>query len=313
MVTGGPAARLTYLGYRTASAIALALPEPVARSAAGLTGRVLGGSMRGRRAMLERHVRRVLGPDAGEREVRRTVAAAFESYGRYWLEAFRLPKETPGSLDAHLEVEGLELVDEAMARGRGVIIAAPHIGNWDLGGAWFAAHGYRPATVAEPIEPPELFEWFCRYRRDLGLEVVALDDGAGGAMLRVLREGRMVGLICDRDLGRAGVPVDFFGEATTLPGGPATLALRSGAPILAAAVFFRPGGRHLCVVRPPVPTDRRGSVREDVARITQDLAHELEGLIRRAPEQWHMLQPNWPSDFGDASVGVPPKRRRPAA
>ncbi|MET0323866.1 MAG: lipid A biosynthesis acyltransferase, partial [Ilumatobacteraceae bacterium] len=91
----------------------------------------------------------------------------------------------------------------------------------------------------------------------------------------------------------------FFGERTTLPAGPATLGLRAGAPILPVAVYFtrRVNGHH-AIVRPPLDTERRGKLREDVARLTQDLAHELEYLIRRAPEQWHLFQPNWPSDPG---------------
>src|SRR5262249_46389177 len=103
----------------------------------------------------------------------------------------------------------------------------------------------------------------------------------------------------DRDLTGDGVEVDFFGERTTLPGGPALLALRSGAPILPLATYFDPGLDHHATVQPPLDTTRRGapySLRDDVARITQDLAHECEDLIGRAPQQWHLLQPNWPSD-----------------
>jgi KDO2-lipid IV(A) lauroyltransferase len=105
-----------------------------------------------------------------------------------------------------------------------------------------------------------------------------------------------VALLSDRDIQGTGVEVEFFGERTTLPSGPATLALRTGAPLIPVAVYFRnPTGYH-GVVRPPLEVVRQGSLREDVGRITQTLAHELETLIRRAPEQWHLLQPNWPSD-----------------
>ena len=302
MATGGPAATITYLAYRAASAVANTLPESLARPSAKAAGRLLGMAMRGRREMLGRHLRRVHGDGLSGRELDRAVDRAFESYGRYWLEVFRLARETPETLRDRLEVEGLEHVHAALAGGRGVIIAVPHLGNWDLGGAWFAAQGYRPATVMEPIEPPALFEWFMSLRQAFGLEIVALGPNAGSAMLRVLREGRMVGLMCDRDLGGRGIEVEFFGERTTLPSGPATLALRSGAPILAAAAYFGTGRRHLCIMRPPIPVERRGSVREDSMRITQAVATELEELIRRAPDQWHLLQPNWPSDFAAAGV-----------
>ena len=111
----------------------------------------------------------------------------------------------------------------------------------------------------------------------------------------------MVCLLCDRDLDHTGVEVEFFGERTTLPAGPATLAIRTGAALLPTAVYFTPryNGHH-GLVRPPIKIQRMGGLREDVARVTQLLARELEFLIRRAPEQWHLFQPNWPSDPGYA-------------
>jgi KDO2-lipid IV(A) lauroyltransferase len=93
-----------------------------------------------------------------------------------------------------------------------------------------------------------------------------------------------------------GTEVEFFGERTTLPSGPATLALRTGAPLLPAAIYFRGRRLHHGVMRPPVPVERTGRLRDDVALVTQLLARELEELIRVAPDQWHLLQPNWPSD-----------------
>ena len=122
---------------------------------------------------------------------------------------------------------------------------------------------------------------------------------AGPAVLKALRANETVCLLCDRDLDRSGVDVEFFGEHTTLPAGPATLSIRTGAPLLPVGCYFTPkyNGHH-AVVRPAVPTLRRGGLREDVGRVTQALARELEFLIRRAPEQWHLFQPNWPSDPG---------------
>jgi KDO2-lipid IV(A) lauroyltransferase len=114
-------------------------------------------------------------------------------------------------------------------------------------------------------------------------------------------------LLCDRDLGGDGIEVEFFGERTTLPAGPATLALRTEAPLLPAAVYFGPQGGHHAVVMPPVPSSREGRLRDDVERVTQELAHRFEELIRAAPEQWHLLQPNWPSDHAsNGSRGASP-------
>jgi KDO2-lipid IV(A) lauroyltransferase len=151
-------------------------------------------------------------------------------------------------------------------------------------------------AVVEALEPPELFEWFARQREAMGLEVVKLGPGVSTKLLKGLRDNRIVCLLADRDLTGDGVPVDFFGERTTLPAGPATLCLRTGATLLPLAVYFRPGRGHHAVIRPPVAVERTGRLKDDVARITQTLAGEFETLIGVSPEQWHLLQPNWPSD-----------------
>jgi KDO2-lipid IV(A) lauroyltransferase len=117
-----------------------------------------------------------------------------------------------------------------------------------------------------------------------------LDDHAGTTMLAALNSGGVVGLLCDRDILDNGLPVDFFGQRLTLPAGPATLALRTGAMLVAAACYTGPGRDHYAVVSPPIDTARTGRLRQDVNRVTELLALELEGLIRRAPEQWHVLQ-----------------------
>ena len=114
-------------------------------------------------------------------------------------------------------------------------------------------------------------------------------------MARALRDGAVVVLVGDRHIGGSGVEVEFFGEVTTIPSGPAVLALRTGAALFPVAAYIRPRGCH-GVVRPPIPTKRDGRFREDVVRVTRDLVVEFEDLIRAEPEQWHLLQPNWPSD-----------------
>ena len=248
--------------------------------------------------MLTRHLRRVYGPGMSDAELDRKVTRAFDSYARYWLESFRLASTTRDELEASMSWDGVGYVDDALAQGKGLIMALPHLGGWDFGGAWFASVGYPATVVVEALDPPELFEWFADLRRSLGLTVVPHGPNSGAAVLRALRKNEIVGLVSDRDLLRNGVEVEFFGERTTLPAGPATLAIRTGAPLLTCATYFERGGRHHHgIVRPPLDTTRVGSLREDVARITQVLAEELETLIRRAPEQWHLMQPNWPSDF----------------
>lgn len=250
--------------------------------------------------MAARHQRRAA-PDGGldDRALDAAVRGVFESYARYWAELFRLPGESPDSIEEHFSIEGFEHIERAIDAGRGVVCALPHLGGWEWAGPWISARGQTLLAVVEPLDPPELFEWFVKQRAALGMEVVALGDDTAHVLLRALRDNRIVVLVSDRDLNGDGVEIDFFGERTTLPAGPAMLTLRSGAPLIPLAVYFRPHGGHHAVVRPPIPNERAGRLREDIARITQSLAHEFEDLIRAAPEQWHLLQPNWPSDRAD--------------
>jgi KDO2-lipid IV(A) lauroyltransferase len=148
-------------------------------------------------------------------------------------------------------------------------------------------------AVAEELEPAELFEWFKKKRESIGIKIEPLDTHAGTVLLQTLREGGVVGLLCDRDLQDNGVEVDFFGERVTIPGGPATLALRTGATLVCAACYSGPGRDHFAVITPPITVERSGRLRDDVVRVTQSIALDLEGLIRRAPEQWHILQPRF--------------------
>ncbi len=292
-------ARASYDAYRFGSGVARALPGPMADLTARGAGAILLQAMRGRRTMVARHQQRVHDGQLGPFALRRAVRATFDSYARYWLEAFRLPDVGPDELEAGMTVEGFEHIEAGIAAGNGVILALPHLGGWEWAGAWVArCKGLKISAVVEPLEPPELFDWFVGLRHELGMSIIPLGDGAGSAVLRSLHGNEVLCLLSDRDIGGGGVEVEFFGEVTTLPAGPATLALRTGAPLLPTAAYFGASrGSHHGHIRPPVPAERgSGRLRDDVARITQALAHELEELIRQAPEQWHLLQPNWPSD-----------------
>jgi KDO2-lipid IV(A) lauroyltransferase len=176
------------------------------------------------------------------------------------------------------------------------VLALPHLGNWDLAGAWLARRVPAVTVVAELLDPPELYDWFVDTRRQLGMHVIPLTTSAGTEVLRALRANHVVCLLCDRDLTGDGVEVEFLGERTTLPAGPAALALRSGAALIPVGCYFRPDGRSVGRILEPIPTERVGRIRDDVARVTQQVADRFGDLIRAAPEHWHLMQPNWPSD-----------------
>jgi lauroyl/myristoyl acyltransferase len=290
---------LTIGGYRAASLVSRAMPGPVAGAAATLLGTSLAAGMRSRRSMVERHLTRV-DPSLSGMALRRAVQDAFDSYTRYYIESFRLPTLSTRAVARGFRTDGYDPhILQGLERGKGVILALPHLGGWEWAGRWMTDQGHKLTVVVEALEPPELFEWFVDLRQKLGMTVVPLGPEAGSTVLKALRDNEVVCLLCDRDIGGGGVDVEFFGERTTLPPGPVTLALRTGAALLPTAVYFtRRTDGHYAIVRPPLSMERQGGLRDDVARITQELARELEALIRRAPEQWHLFQPNWPSDPG---------------
>lgn len=290
---------LTYGGYRFAALATRMMPGPAARALApsfGFTANLASGD---RRDMIARHLRRV-DPSLRGFRLRRAVQDAFEYYARYWVESFRLPYLSAREVDAHMREDGYRHILDGLAAGNGVILALPHLGGWEWAGRWLVDRGHGLTVVVERIEPPELFDWFADLRGALGMKVVALGPDAGREVVAGLKRNDIVCLLCDRDIQRSGIPVELFGETTTLPAGPVTVALRTGAPLLPTAVYFTDrGSGHLGWVRPPLRLERSGAgLRADVAAGTQALAAELEVLIRRAPQQWHLFQPNWPSDPG---------------
>lgn len=300
----GAPGRAAYLAYRAGADVARVLPPTLGRSLARTASRALPVLWATRRRQVERNLQRASrgqpgGPLEGD-ELRRATRRVFDNYGRYWHELFRL-RRGDDAIEADTDSEGYQHIADPQAAGHGVILALPHLGNWDAAGAWLSGRGHRMTVVAEPLEPPELFEWFAAQRRALGMEVVPLGAGAATAVLRALGEGQIAALVCDRDLAGDGVPVELFGESTKMPGGPALLALRSGAPLVPVGIYFRPSSRRFINILEPVPAERRGSLRDDVQRVTQDLACRFEELIAAAPDQWLMMQPVWPVDMPNRS------------
>lgn len=250
---------------------------------------------RRRRAMVARHLARLDSPVTA-----REVDAVMASYGRYWAESLRLPHLDPAEIDAGMRYDGFHYIEGGRSAGRGTILALPHLGGWEWAGTHLATIGLPVSVVVERLQPPDLFDWFTSFRAGLGMNVIPVGPSAAARCAQALSDNHILCLLCDRLIeGTSGVDVKFFGEMTRLPGGPATLALRTGATLLPAAVYFeeRSDG-HVGVLLPPLDARRSPALklRDDVQRVTQELAGALEQLIRRAPTQWHLLQPNWPSD-----------------
>ncbi len=261
--------------------------------------------------LVERHLRRAR-PGLEGAALERATLETFRLYTRYWIDSFRLRDIAPPAIDADFAYEGYGNILDGLRRGKGVVLALPHLGGWEWAGFWMARVANEPITVVvESVEPPELLDFMIGFRAELGMNIVVLGPDAGPAVLRALKANQVVCLLVDRDIEGTGVPVEFFGEPTTMPTGPALMALRTGATLLTGAIYFR-GAGHYAVIEGPIEAERQGRMREDVTRVTKEVAKRLEVLIGRAPDQWHLQQPNWPSDF-DALDAIGKPQRRPDA
>jgi KDO2-lipid IV(A) lauroyltransferase len=227
------------------------------------------------------------------------VDQTFASYGRYWADSLLLPHLSPRQVAAGITYDHLEYIQAGYDAGKGTILAVPHLGGWEWAGTHLAQSGFPISVVVEHLKPPEVFEWFIAFRERLGMQVIPVGPEAMRRCVRALRDNHLLCLLADRVVGdTSALEVEFFGEKTRLPAGPATLTLRTGATLLPCAVYFEPrAGQHHAAVRPPLDVGRTGPFRRDLTALTQALAGEFENFIRRAPTQWHLMQPNWPSDL----------------
>ena len=280
-------------GYAAGWMTVRALPEFVARTAFGAGAHLAARG--GGPDQLRRNLARVIGvapADVPDELIRASLA----SYARYWREAFRLPTMDHVELARRSDdkVYGKEHLIAALAAGRGAVLALPHSGNWDAAGIWLAQTHGTFTTVVERLRPEPLYRRFVAYRESLGFEVVPLSGGkrpAFDVLCERLAENRVVALVSDRDLTRSGVQVEFFGEPTRMPAGPARLGIETGTALLPTYLWFDGDGWGFNI-HPPL--DCTGG---DVGAITQQLADRFAEGIAAHPEDWHMLQPQWLADL----------------
>ena len=291
--------RLTDAAYALGWSLVCRVPESWARGAfefgADLAWRRQGHQVQ----VLEGNLRRVIGPGATGKELRALSRATMRSYSRYWLEAFRLPVIGPERIQADMHVTGEEELQANLAAGRGVIIALPHTGNYELAGAWIIGRGVgKFTTVAERLKPESLFQRFLEFREGLGMEVLPSTGGDSrfGVLAQRLRAGGLVCLVSDRDVTGRGIEVEFFGEPARMMAGPAALAVQTGAALLPTTLWFD-GDDWGARIYGEVPVPETGTRREKVAVMTQEVARDYEDGIRAHPQDWHMLQKVFVADL----------------
>jgi KDO2-lipid IV(A) lauroyltransferase len=293
--------RLTDTLYGLGWSTVKKLPEPVAaglgRAIADLAWRQRGKGVQ----RLESNYARVV-PGATAERLAQLSRAGMRSYLRYWMESFRLPAWSAERVAAGFDPKDIHFLTDGLASGQGVILALPHLANWDLAGAWVTTKLKTPfTTVAERLKPETLYDRFVAYREGLGMEVLPHSGGSAfGTLARRLRDGGLVCLVADRDLSASGVEVDFFGETARMPAGPALLAQQTGALLLPVTLWYDDSPVMKGQVHPPVEVPESGTRAEKTSVMTQALADVFAGGIAEHPEDWHMLQRLWLADLDPA-------------
>jgi len=258
-----------------------------------------------RRAVVERQVRAAL-PALDEAEVRRIAFESYENLGRTAIETALLPTRSREQvLGMFSRVEGWDVVERAMALGRGILFVTGHLGNWELAGSLVAAKGVPLEAVARRMQNPLFDRYLTRTRQSIGMSVIH-DADAVRRVPRAMREQHAVAFLVDQGaVGLASTWVPFFGRLAKTPRGPAVFALRLGAPVIFGAALRQPDGRYMIGFE-EVQAESTGDRDADVDRIVAAYTATLERWIRRAPEQyfwhhrrWKHQRPGTPPELGD--------------
>jgi phosphatidylinositol dimannoside acyltransferase len=242
------------------------------------------------RSAVRDNLRHILGREPS----RRRVTAVFQNGVLNYWDIFAIPHMSPEQLLGLMDIRGLEHVDAARAAGHGVVAATAHLGSVSLVGQLLPALGYEVLGLLEPIQPPELYEFFARQRTARGVRLMQVGPAALRELLLGLRRNAILGIVTDRDIDGTGPMVPFFDAPTRFPDGVASLSLRTGAPILIAVPFRRPDGRFDALFEPLPPVPLTGDRKEDVLQLTRAVAKRLEYHIASHPEQWTVFQKRWP-------------------
>jgi lauroyl/myristoyl acyltransferase len=290
--------QLVSIAYGTGWQVVKRMPERAAYASFERIADTLW-SRRGKDVLrLESNLRRVVGPDATDDEIRVLSRQGMRSYFRYWCESFRLPSWSREKVVSSMTAIDDHHLSDALAAGNGVVVALPHMGNWDHAGAWATLAHSPVVSVAERLKPEDLYEKFLAYRRSLGMDIIPLTGGDPPFpyLQDRLKGGALVALLGDRDLGRGGVPVQFFGAKAKMPAGPAALAVDSGAALVTAELFLQ-DGRNAVRFHPPIEVPQEGQRSRRIFATTQLVADRFAEGIAAHPTDWHMLQRVWVDDL----------------
>jgi KDO2-lipid IV(A) lauroyltransferase len=208
---------------------------------------------------------------------------------------FRVPRLTEEEIKRVTRVEGLEHLEPALERGRGVVAFTAHVGNIDVVGQLPIIYGVPLTGAVEHIQPERLFRYLQKVRQSHGVKLIP-SDGPMIGLIKALKRGEIIGLPSDRDIADNGRMVEFFGAPARLPDGQVRVALRTGAALIPVFVERLPDNRYVVRIEPELELPRTDDHEADVAAGMEMVVAAMERIIAQRPEQWLVAQPVWPMD-----------------
>jgi KDO2-lipid IV(A) lauroyltransferase len=276
--------------YKTLAWLPVRAAYAIARVAGDLSYLLQGRT----RAHVKDNMRHVLGPDADEKEVSRAAREVFRNVTRYYADLIRQPRIDPERLlKQDMAVHGLENLQDAVARGKGVVMVSAHHGNPEMAVQALAAADIYVYALTEPLQPKQLSDLTHRLRSTHGHVYRPVSTSAVKGALRYLRQGGVVAILCDRDIQKTGQLLSLCGSTARFPLGAAMLAVRTGAEVVPAFHHRLEPGRAEVWIEPPLPLDRTGDDEHDVRAISEKILARIEEHLRRDPGQWAVLEPIW--------------------
>lgn len=288
---------LAYLLYRLAGAIVPHIPPRWGYPFFSFIGDLVYRFATGARQIVQENLGHVLGQESDKAKIEDTARQLFRNSLKNYYELFHQRTLSQEEMRASLTVKGLEHIDEALAEGKGLVLAAAHLGSPD-GLIYLASFfSYRVTAPAEHLRPERLFRYLLSLRRRGGMTLLPA-DGPLLALFRALKRNEIVAVAADRDTTESGIIVDFFGAPARLPDGHVQLAMRTGAKLALAFGKREPDNSLTIEIHPPLELEDTGDFERDVRANMEKVVTSLERVIRTHPEQWLIFYPLWRSSRG---------------
>ena len=287
--------RLTFWLYRGGERIISAIPRGLTMPAAAALGNVAYDLAGPKQQLIAENLSRPMRMPADDQRVRHAARRAFRNYAKYLADMMRIAELTEEDARRLVSIENVEILDEARAVGRGVLLCTAHIGGMDMIGPALKGVGEALHVVADDTTYGRLYDHLAEARARQHIFVIGWRNLRG--MFRVLRDNQNLVLFCDGGYRRGDVPVELCGEPTTLPIGPATLSAKTGAPMVTVACRRTSDDRFVARGLPLIHCESADPI--EIQRATQAVADKLSSVLEADPEQWYMFRPVWPRTDAD--------------